>query len=215
MNQEQMSERIPPRIAKLPRDEKGRPVPFFVQWIDGKPDFRIVEIAKLVLCHRERLCWVCGERLGQYKSFIIGPMCSINRVSAEPPSHFECATFSVKVCPFLSTPKMHRRERDLPLPEQLDVSGGIALKRNPGVALVWVTKSYQVEKDGMGGVVFRLGAPEHVHWYCEGRVATRAEIEESIRTGLPILEKIALEDGPRAFYELGKQVAEAMQFLPA
>jgi hypothetical protein len=35
-------------------------------------------------------------------SFVVGPMCGINRNSAEPPSHKECAQWSARNCPFLS-----------------------------------------------------------------------------------------------------------------
>jgi hypothetical protein len=31
---------MPDSIAKLPRDERGYPVPWFVAWVNGKADFR-------------------------------------------------------------------------------------------------------------------------------------------------------------------------------
>jgi hypothetical protein len=34
---------MPARFARLPADERGYPVPKFVEWIDGKPDFRCVD----------------------------------------------------------------------------------------------------------------------------------------------------------------------------
>src|SRR6267154_1896953 len=100
----------PKRSAELPRDERGYPVPWFVEWIDGKPDFRVMDSDKLVEAIKYKRCWVCGGPLGHYKVFTIGPMCMVNRTSAEPPSHRDCAEFSVRNCPFLTTPDMHRRE---------------------------------------------------------------------------------------------------------
>ena len=32
-----------------------------------------------------------------------------------------------------------------------------------------------------------MGAFEKVEWYAEGRQATRAEVEHSVKTGLPLL----------------------------
>lgn len=38
---------LPRRMAELPTDHIGRPVPWFVAWIDGKPDFRVIGPGKL------------------------------------------------------------------------------------------------------------------------------------------------------------------------
>src|SRR5688500_69447 len=105
---------IPSAIAKLTRDERGYPVPWFVSWLDGKPEFRVADASKFRLALRERRCWVCGERTKRRKdnwpdlTFVLGPMCTITRTTAEPPCHFECAEFSAMACPFLSMPKAKR-----------------------------------------------------------------------------------------------------------
>jgi hypothetical protein len=202
---------MPERIARLPRDDASRPVPWFVQWIDGKPDFRVMDGDKLILATKERLCWVCGQRLGKYVAFVLGPMCAVNRINAEPPSHLTCAQFSVRTCPFLSTPRMHRRERDLP--EDTAAPAGIAIKRNPGAAAVWVTVSYRPFNPG-NGILFRVGPPVDLFWYCEGREATRAEVMASIESGLPLLQKLADEEGPEARASLEKDYQQALKLLP-
>src|SRR5437764_29347 len=97
---------LPSRLKLLPVDERGFPVPWFVAWIDGKPDFRVVDQRKMAIAVSEKRCWVCGDFLGRYMAFVIGPMCAVNRVSSEPPSHRECAEFSVRACPFLTKPKV-------------------------------------------------------------------------------------------------------------
>ena len=33
---------LPRRFLGLPIDDRGYPVPWFVHWVDGKPDFRLV-----------------------------------------------------------------------------------------------------------------------------------------------------------------------------
>lgn len=203
---------LPPRMKALPSDDAGRPVPWFVAWIDGKPDFRVVEPEKILEAWKLDKCWVCGQRLGKYKAFLIGPMCAINRTSSEPPCHLDCATTSAQICPFLAAPKMHRRERDLPAGYQ--EAAGIMLKRNPGVALVWVTKSYSVFFPSEGGILFTMGPPEHVHYFCEGRPATRAEVLYSIDTGLPILRQVAAQDGAPALEALATAHNELLSIIP-
>ncbi len=205
---------IPDRIAQLPKDDVGRPVPFFVEYVDGKPDFRIFDPEKLGRCYREKRCWVCGDKLGVHRAFVIGPMCAVNRVSSEPPSHLDCAIFSAQACPFLSTPKMKRRERNMPACGVRD-PGGVMIRRNPGVTLVWVTRTFWLHPDQRGGLVFLIGKPEQTLWFCEGRTATRAEILASIDSGFPALEAEALkEGGADALRQLGRELKEALALVP-
>ncbi|MFD1557053.1 hypothetical protein ACFSHT_15740 [Paraburkholderia silviterrae] len=201
---------LPQRMRALPVDSRGYPVPYFVDWIDGKPDFRVMDSRKLAACVYYKRCWICGEPLGQYKAFVIGPMCAVNRVSAEPPSHTDCAKFAAQACPFLALPKAARRESNMPV--DLQVSG-IMLKRNPGVALVWVTRSYHaVAVDN--GVLFDIGEPEQTFWYAEGRLASREEVMASVQSGLPALYDLAHADGEAAVLELDTMVARATRYFP-
>jgi hypothetical protein len=203
---------MPDRIRALPISPKGYPVPAFVAWFDGVPDFRVVDTPYLVKAVRQKRCWVCGQALGRMYAMTIGPMCAINRCISEPPSHRECSLFSVLACPFLSNPRMRRNENDLPghVP-----AAGIGIMRNPGVMAVWVTRGYRPFKDGNGGVLFTFDDPEEVLWFAEGRDATRAEVMASIESGYPLLVQAAEKDGPAAVAALGPQTKRAMQFLPA
>jgi hypothetical protein len=176
----------PARIAKLPLDRRGYPVPWFVSIVNGEPEFRAMDPAKWRLAVRERRCWVCGERLGAYLAFVLGPMCGITRTSAEPPSHRDCARWSAEHCPFLSRPHMVRRE-DAWTEAQSDTVAGIGLKRNPGVTLIWMTRRYTLFADDKGRPLIRVGAPLEVIWICEGRTATRAEVAASVAGGYPSL----------------------------
>jgi hypothetical protein len=214
---------MPKRIARLPRDHRGFPVPWFVAWFkDGKqcdrgvgePDFRIAVSDKIAIAHRRKLCWTCGEPLGQHLAFLIGPMCAVNRVISEPPSHFECAEFAAKACPFLTQPRMRRNAKDLP--DDRIPPPGFGFKRNPGAVCIWVTETYSVFRPDMGapGVLFRLGPPNQVRWLAEGRAATREEVEASIASGLPSLQEVAALQGVEAIEELGRQLVTAMKHLP-
>jgi len=99
-------------MRSLPLDERGYPVPWFVAWVDGKPEFRASSREKFRDAVKKRLCWVCGEQLGVYMVFVAGCMCGINRTTSEPPCHLECGQWSAINCPFLSNPQMVRREDD-------------------------------------------------------------------------------------------------------
>ena len=184
---------MPSRIASLPVDPVRKiPVPWFVAWIDGKPEFRVADGEKRSLAVREKRCWVCGEKLGRIMTFVIGPMCGINRTSMEPPSHSDCALYSVRHCPFLSRPQMDRRESGMDaLVEQGASCDGEMIRRNPGVSALWNTRDYKMFNDGKGGYLLRVGDPESVWWFCEGRQATCEEVEASIVSGIPLLLNMA------------------------
>ena len=196
----------PPRIAALPVSESGYPVPWFVAWVNGAPEFRAADPNKLALAIRDRRCWVCGELLTKWLTFPVGPMCCINRTSGEPPSHLECAQWSARNCLFLNGKKQKRRE-DEALAAIAQQPPGFMIRRQPGVVALWKCRDYQLFGDGRGGVLFRMGEPTGgIEWYAEGRQATRAEIEESVRTGLPILQGAAEQDGEEAVCELRRYI---------
>jgi hypothetical protein len=175
---------MPSRIAALPVSERGYPVPFFVAWLDGKPEFRAADPEKKKRCIKESLCWVCGQRLGKFKCFVIGPMCVVNRNTAEPPCHLDCAEWSLQACPFLVNPNMSRRENNLP--ENIREAAGVAIKRNPGVVANYMCGKYKLNFVE-NGVLFALGEPFTITWWCEGRNATRVEVIEAMDSGIPIL----------------------------
>jgi hypothetical protein len=198
-------------MLHLPVDARGYVVPWFVAWVDGVPEFRAMDPKKWVEAVRYKLCWVCGTRLGAHFAFVVGPMCLVNLTSSEPPSHLQCATWSAINCPFLSRPQMVRRENDLPATME---TPGIAIRRNPGVTAVYVTKGFRVFDDGVGKPLIKI-PEEHteIQWYADGRKATREEIQESIDTGLPILMEMAEQEGPGAVKELNVLVRRLDRWL--
>jgi hypothetical protein len=211
LNQAIWSIPMPDRIKRLAVSTSGYPVPWFVAWIDGAPDFRVIGEGTPEQAIKRSLCWICGQPLGQYKAFPIGPMCAINRTISEPPAHLDCAEYCVRACPFLSNPRMRRHERDLP--EERRVPPGTMIRRNPGAVAVWVTKTFRCVRASDGALI-RLGDPVSVHWYAEGRKATRAEVVHSIETGLPSLRVEAEREGLDAVRELEACVARVQPLLP-
>lgn len=206
---------MPPRIARLPRDHRGFPIPWFVADVGaGVRDFRVADGRKRHDAIKRKLCWVCGEQLGRFQAFVIGPMCVVNRVTAEPPCHLECAEFSAAACPFLSRPRMRRNDKDLP--QEAADGPGISIPRNPGVTCIYIAKTYHLFRDGKGGVLIRLQEPSEVKWYAEGKPgASREQVWASIESGYPLLLKMAEQDGPDAIAMLQNQRDRAMVLLPA
>jgi hypothetical protein len=207
--------KLPPRMAQLPRDRHNRPVPWFVAFIGGVPDFRVVDPGKLDHALRGSLCWVCGHGFssGEDRAWLIGPMCSVTLTTAEPPSHLDCAVWSAGNCPFLVTPNMVRRDRHMP--EGAVNPAGIMIRRNPGASVVWVTgyRAWKAEREGRG-YLFRLGPAKRALWFAEGREATRAEVLASIDSGLPLLREMAEQDGPEAAAELERMHRAALAYVP-
>ncbi len=197
------------------RDKHGRYVPWFVWWRpDGEPDFRVIAPGKIQEAIRFSRCWMCGDKLGRIYAFVIGPMCAVNRNTAEPPCHTDCAAYAASVCPFLTTPKMHRRSNDLPAERSI---AGCSIDRNPGVALVWVTRRFKpyVPQMGKRGILFELGDPEQTLWFACGRTATREEIMASLDSGMPLLREQAALDGEEGLQELERMYRRTLPLLPA
>lgn len=220
---------IPERMKLLPIDARGYPVPWFVDWINGQPDFRVMDRRKWWLSIRFGDCWLCGEPVGKFKTFVIGPMCAVNRTTSEPGCHWACAEFAAIACPFLTLPKAKRRDANLP---EHGPQPGFCLERNPGATCLWTAQFYELfdasNVEGMGAVpgagagqLLRLGDPKTVQWFAEGRDATREEVWSSIESGLPFLEDMARRQdtfqrsGTLCVDTLAQQIADFQQYLPA
>ena len=205
-----MTVEMPDRIAALPTNHAGYPVPWFVAWVDGKPDFRLMDEEKIILALLDRRCWICGNDMGRVQTYVVGPMCAVNRISAEPPSHTECAVYAARVCPFILNPNKERREGRMPA-ETKDPAG-FMLRRNPGVILLWTTRIDPMPFRAPGGLLFTLPDPASVLWFSEGRTATRSEVLASIDSGLPALLELDGDD-PRAKAEVDRRYEEVKRTL--
>ncbi len=204
--------KVPPRLVSRPRDRHGRVVPFFVAYVNGEWDFRVVDPNRLHDCLRFKWCWQCGKPMGGNSVFVVGPMCTVNRVSAEPPSHMDCSLYSVQVCPFLTKPQMRRR--DAPEGVPLEDPPGVFIQQNPGVTALWTSRSWK-SFTADGGLLFDIGEPVDVAWWSQGRLATRAEVFEAFDQGLPRLKQEAAKGGDRSMFTLGQMFAEATKLVPA
>jgi hypothetical protein len=98
---------------------------------------------------------------------------------------------------------------------------GCMLKRNPGVAMIWMTRNYEIvrvprnnDTGAPPGVLCIMGEPTRVEWYREARIATRTEVQESIDTGLPALVAAAAAQ-PGGLEMFQRQEKHFQKYLPA
>lgn len=205
---------LPPRMRKLPVDDRKYPVPWFVKWFDGKPDFRVANSIKFKSAVSYGLCWVCGESLGKFKTFVVGPMCTVNRITSEPACHLDCAQFAVTACPFMLLPAAQRKTAALP-PKTM-APPGVHLDRNPGVTALWTTREFKLIPMTDNRRLISIGAPETIKWYHQGRDATRDEVQESLDDGFPVLWALARAAAVDSVVQLENAYAQvASLYLPA
>lgn len=168
---------MPETLRELERDRRGYPIPWFVaRPANGQIDFRVMDPDHLVMAVQDRLCWVCGKRHDKEVAFIGGPLSTAQGLYADPPAHIDCALFSVKVCPFLAIPTAKRREAKLP---EHTVTTGVIMK-NPEVFGILITDAYRF----VGSNIIKANPPSAIHWYCEGKPASRVLVKAAIHAGL-------------------------------
>lgn len=145
---------IPAFLAHLKRHGEY-PVPFVMLWVDGKPDFRAVDVEKLIECFEGRLCGICGRRLGELAFFIGGDACKRSHLFQDPAMHPGCAWFAASVCPFLNGERRSYSPRPLPRAE------GVVVGERPGFVpennwmLKTRTRKIQMHRLADGNVCFR------------------------------------------------------------
>lgn len=173
---------IPERVKKLPRDERGYPVPFFVQWFDetgqptewgiGKPDQRIADERKQHICRTKNLCWICGDPLTYWIAFVGGPMSAHNAAFADGPMHVECAEFACMVCPHLAHPGAKRRPGG-PMDETYAPDGLIETPIEK--CCVFITRRFTVlwTNPRKGRFLWRPAPAKEIRWFRAGeRIAS-------------------------------------------
>jgi hypothetical protein len=108
----------PGRIAGLPRDERGYPVPAENAWTRGRPHLALQDYRRSGALYAHGACAICGLTLtlGEplYRLFAddeVGPTLAENACRRyEGPGHRECMIFSGAVCPFFATSGARRTQ---------------------------------------------------------------------------------------------------------
>jgi len=120
---------MPPRIAQLPRDARGYPIPWNVlRGNDGAPIFTVNDDRRAWQALRQELCPICGERLGKWRWFVGGPRSAFDEHGwyLDLPGHQECMQFALATCPYLAAPKYLGRI-DVPNPAKLPAEVDVLL----------------------------------------------------------------------------------------
>ena len=151
---------MPRRVARLPREKRGYPVPF-VTMLDpytNEPDFRVLDIRRQMQCINEKRCGICGQQLGKYIAFIGGTRSRDGHVFFDPGMHRDCAEYAAKVCPFIS--RENAAYRDLTEEDQAKYTQIIvnqeAERPNPDMFIV-VTTEFKAQSTSQQGFVIIAG----------------------------------------------------------
>ncbi len=123
---------MPDRIARLPRDHRGLPIPWNVlRGTDDTPFFIVNDDRRHREALRRGLCPICGEALGRWKWFVGGPRSAFDPHGwyADLPSHHECATFALSTCPYLALPRYQRHVESIANAEKLPPQARILLDK--------------------------------------------------------------------------------------
>lgn len=165
--------RVPARVARLPRDSRGFPVPFIVKdRVNGAPvDFRDTDPVKRIHAIVDRLCGVCGGQLEGDLYLIAAPECVESRLFSFPGMHEECARFAMLACPYLSSADYKPEKPPISLSIGVPAVDG---EHRPERLGFYVCREYTEDRSGP---VVRIiaGAPVRVEWWpSEGGVTGRA-----------------------------------------
>jgi len=131
---------IPSFLSHLKTDARGYPVPYFVPWINGKPDFRMISKQCLLECVERKLCGICGKKLHEYQYFITGPIGLSNGTHSDPPAHRDCCEYSLQVCPHLHFEKADRNDRGNEYKEAVQLNKSGILTKSPELYLIKADK---------------------------------------------------------------------------
>lgn len=156
----------PVRIARLARDARGYPIPHTVQMRpDGTPDFRVVDPAKWMRAARWRCCGICGEVLGARMAFVGGPLSIENRLFTDLPMHRDCATYALRVCPFLAAPSFAYSRR----PPQDTVAIAHVSERRPERFGMGICRDFRLVQLPSTDVALQAATFEDVEWWEHGQ----------------------------------------------
>jgi hypothetical protein len=155
----------PPKVAALPKDSRGYPI-FFTVLIshDGKPNFRAQDPYKWETGVQDKLCGICGTKLGKRMAFVGGPKSIKSRYFTDLPMHESCAQYALKACPFIAMPKFTYLEQSAP---ELAVNPLVSDQRPEmfGIGITSKMKVVQLQ----GHSVIKAGAFSRVQFWKDGQ----------------------------------------------
>lgn len=177
---------MPDRIARLPRDSRGYPIPVIVTYdTAGLPLFTVNDSAVHRKCVDKKLCAICGERLTKELWFAGGPQSALHPhgMYFDSAMHHECVTYAMQVCPYLSMPRfvglndakrgrLQQRMGDMPL---IDVT---VIPEKPELFMVVMAYGQSIQSGAEERTLRYLKPlrPYHaVEYWQAGKLLTEAE----------------------------------------
>jgi hypothetical protein len=106
---------IPNRMADLERDSRGYPIPYIIyRDQSGRAHFQINDDARRTKCINLGLCAICGGLLNDDVWLVGGALSAFHKHGAyiDTPTHHECNTYAMQVCPYLAAPSYAKRLDD-------------------------------------------------------------------------------------------------------
>jgi len=103
---------LPDRMKHLPRDPRGFPIPVIVtRDKSGRPHFTMNDEAMRQRIIREDRCAICGAKLLRGRWSVGGPLSAFHPDGRynDTPLHYECASYALRVCPYLAMPSYSKR----------------------------------------------------------------------------------------------------------
>lgn len=164
---------IPEYLKHLKVNSKGYPIPFFVAYVDGKPDFRLLDARKQGYCIDQKLCAICGKKLFKNSYyFISGPEGYKNKIATDPAMHRNCAEYSLNMCPHLHIEKTTRRESGL---EKLhEQQGEIMLDKPPMLLLIKADSFKRHNEPGFPTTLIKFKPISHEIYVYENGVLVKS-----------------------------------------
>lgn len=103
---------IPLQMMELPKDDRGYPIPFTIERdASGKPNFSNHDPKRIAESIKNKRCSICGKPLNSDVWLLAGAKIAFSPIGAyvDPPMHKQCATYALKVCPYLAMPSFSKR----------------------------------------------------------------------------------------------------------
>lgn len=164
-----MNKTIPSFLEHL-KVYRGFPVPWFVAYVDGKPDFRMIDPKKMQYALEQDKCFVCGKKhiKGLY-FFITGPMGLANGVHSDCPLHLDCAKYSLQICPHLFFERTQRNETGDLYKYVSATTGQAGIKEKPSELYLIKANKYKTIPGPEGGRLIKFNVVDFEEfWYENG-----------------------------------------------
>lgn len=153
-------------MAHLPKDVRGYPIPFTVNYDKkGKPQFPVIDMEKWEQCTRFRLCGVTGSFLGKGIAFVGGLKSLESRCYMDPAMIPEAAEYAAQVCPFIAAPKFGYRKHT---PEETEVIKMMSTDR-PDTFAIGYTDGYQIHRYADGSMVLQANPFTRATYWRHGK----------------------------------------------